>query len=263
MTTKSILHFSHANGFPGGSYQVLFNALSERYDVRWTDRIGHHPEFPVTNNWPLLEREMTKYFEQSYSEPVIAVGHSLGGILSMRLAVKRPDLVKAVVILDVPALSPIEASGLKLIKLLGMMDRFTPAARTDGRRSIWSNEEEAIEYFKAKRLMKQFDPRCLEHYVRYGTQPFDEGLRLHFDPSVEMKIYRTIPDDCVLRKPLPVPAVAIGGKESTILKPKQAARMRKKLGMKVHWLPGTHMFPLEYPEETAQTIINSLSELSL
>lgn len=260
---KTILHFSHANGFPGGSYSALLAALSNDYDVRWTDRIAHHPDYPVNNNWLNLEQEMIANFERSYSEPIIAVGHSLGGMLSMRVAAKRPDLIKAVVILDVPALSPIEARGVKLLKLLGMMDKVTPAARAVNRKSQWSNQAEAIEYFKSKRLMSQFEQRCLEDYVSFGTEPFGNEIRLRFDPSVEVQIYRTIPDDFVLRKPLPVPAVAIGGRESTILKPKQAARMQRKLGMQLHWLPGTHMFPLEYPEQTAQTILSSLNSLSL
>ncbi len=260
---KTILHFSHANGFPGGSYQALLGALSERYDVRWTDRIGHHPDYPVNNNWTNLEQELILYFQQNYSQPIIAVGHSLGGALSMRVAAKRPDLIKAVVILDVPALSPLEARGLKLIKLLGMMDKVTPAARAVNRKAQWANEAEAIEYFKSKRLMSQFEQRCLEDYVRFGTEPAADEIRLRFEPSVEVEIYRTIPDDFVLRKPLLMPAVAIAGRESTVLRPKQVARMQHKLGMQVHWLPGTHMFPFEYPEQTAQTILTSLAAMSL
>lgn len=260
---KTILHFSHANGFPGGSYSVLLSALSAHYDVRWTDRIGHHPDYPVNNNWLNLEQEMIHNFEKSYSQPVIAVGHSLGGALSMRVAAKRPDLIKAVVVLDVPALSLLEAQGLKLIKCFGMMDKVTPAARAVNRKAQWDNQAEAIEYFRSKRLMSQFDQRCLENYVRFGTEPAADKIRLRFNPEVEVQIYRTIPDDFVLRRPLSVPAVAIAGKESTVLTRKQATRMQRKLGMQLYWLPGTHMFPLEYPEQTAQTIITSLAAMSL
>lgn len=258
---KPILHFSHANGFPGGSYQAIFDELNHDYDVRFFDRIGHHPQYPVTNNWPNLEREMTQFFEQNYNEPVIAVGHSLGGILSLRLAYKRPDLVKAVVVLDVPALSAIESQGLRMLKWFKLMDKVTPAARMEGRRCVWANEEEAVEYFRGKRLMSQFAERCLRDYVHFGTEPCAEGVRLRFDPMVEQKIYRTIPDNLVLRKPLTVPAAAIGGRNSAVFKPAQAARMKSKLKMKMEWLPGTHMFPLEHPQQTAQTIQNLLQAM--
>lgn len=260
---KTILHFSHANGFPGGSYQAIFDMLAQDYDVRYTDRIGHHAEFPVTNNWPNLERQMIQYFENTYTEPVIAVGHSLGGILSLRLADKRPDLVKAVVVLDVPALSAVEASGLRLIKWLGMMDKVTPASRMDGRRNLWKSEAEAVQYFRGKKLMSLFAERCLQDYVRAGTQACEGGLRLYFDPKVEQAIYRTIPDNHVLRKPLAVPAAAIGGRESKVFNKSQAKRMKHKLKMKFAWLPGTHMFPLEHPQQTAHTIQQLLQEMGM
>ena len=132
---KDILHFSHANGFPAGTYRVLFEALSAHYDVRSIDRIGHNPDYPVTDNWRHLEAELIHYFEHHYRQPVIAVGHSLGGLLSLMVAVKRPDLVKALIMLDSPALSPLEANGLRLVKRLGLVDKVTPAGRTEGRRS--------------------------------------------------------------------------------------------------------------------------------
>ena len=259
---KPILHFSHANGFPGGSYQVILDALAQDYDVRVVDRIGHHPDFPVTNNWPHLEQEMIEYFEKNYTEPVIAVGHSLGGILSLRLAYKRPDLIKAVLVLDVPALSALEAKGLRLIKWLGMMDKVTPASRMDGRRNLWANAEEAVAYFRGKKLMSQFDERSLRAYVQAGTVACEGGVRLYFDPKVEQAIYRTIPDNLVLKKPLDVPAAAIGGQQSTVFTKSQAARMKSKLKMKLEWLPGTHMFPLEHPDATAAAIKKLLKEMT-
>ena len=255
---KPILHFLHANGFPGGSYQALFESLATHYDVRYTDRIGHQPELPVTNNWPNLFRQITQEFEQNYQQPIVVVGHSLGGILSMRLAAQRPDLVKAAIILDVPALSLLEAQGLRLIKRFKMMDRVTPAHRSIGRREVWANEAEAIAYFRDKPLMQRFDERCLKDYVHFGTQAFEQGIRLHFTPEVELSIYRTIPDNLVLNRPFAVPTALIGGRDSRILKPYQAQRMQRQLDMQLAWLPGTHLFPLEVPELTGQKILHLL-----
>lgn len=260
---KDILHFSHANGFPGGSYQVMFDSLAEHYDVRWTDRIGHNPAYPITNNWPFLLQEMIDFFEKNYTQPVIAVGHSLGGLLSMRIAAKRPDLVKAVVILDVPALSFTDSVGVKILKRLNKMDKITPAGKVDGRREVWASEEEAIEYFKSKHLMSQFDLRCIEDYVRAGTEPENEGIRLRFDPVLEKKIYVAFPDNKVLLKPLKVPAAAIGGTNSNVFKANHAARMQHKLGMQIQWIEGSHMFPLEVPEQTADSIVNALASMRL
>ena len=260
---KPILHFSHANGFPGGSYQTIFSELSHQYDVRFTDLIGHHPEFPVSNNWHNQEREMAQFFEAHYSEPVIAVGHSLGGVLSLSLAAKRPDLVRAAIALDVPVLSRLEAQGLRLLKRFKLMDRITPAARMDTRRALWPSHEDAIDYFRGKRLMSYFDPQCLQDYVQAGTEPVKEGIRLRFDPKVEQAIYRTIPDDLVFKNPFTVPVAAIGGRESKVFSKTHAVRMQKKLKVAVDWLPGTHMFPFEHPKLTAQAIIQRLQSMGI
>lgn len=251
---SDILHFSHANGFPAGSYRVLLEALAAHYDVRTIDKLAHNPAFPVTDNWHHLALELEHFFEQHYHKPVIAVGHSLGGVLSMMVARKRPDLVKALVMLDAPALTPLQSFGLKMAKQLGLVDKITPAGRTDGRRTEWASLQEARDYFSGKTLMKAFDTRCLTDYVNAGTETCERGVRLRFDAATEMKIYRTIPHNLNVSGPLPQPAAAIGGRSSKVFTRMTGAYMQGRLGMKVHWLEGTHMFPLEQPEQTAEAV---------
>ena len=96
---KDILHFSHANGFPAGSYSTLLSYLSDDFEIGMIDRLGHHKDYPVTDNWSFLVKQLIDYFECTYTQPVYAVGHSLGGILSMMVATQRPDLVKGLIML--------------------------------------------------------------------------------------------------------------------------------------------------------------------
>ena len=269
MTTnrsRTILHFSHANGFPAGSYGALLKPLADHYDVRTIDRLAHQAQYPVTDNWAFLEQELIHYFEQHYQHPVIAVGHSLGGLLSYMVAKKRPDLIKALIMLDSPVLTPMQGFGFGLLKRLNLTDRFTPAGRTDGRRSQWSSKEAAYEYFCGKKLMRNFDPQCLRDYVEHGTEWIDadapeKGVTLRFDPQTEMKIYRTIPHTLRSDRPLRIPSAVIGGQQSDVFLRMNGARMKSKVGMKVKWLPGSHMFPLEHPRNTAETIHQLLREM--
>lgn len=263
---RDILHFSHANGFPAGSYQILLDQLAEHYDVKTIDRLGHQPQYPVTDNWTQIEKELTHYFEQNYSRPVIAVGHSLGGLLSYMVARNRPDLIKGLIMLDSPVLTPMQAFGFKMLKRLNLSDRVTPAGRTDGRRQHWADQQEAMDYFSGKSLMKRFHPESLRHYVNAGTELVDaddpaKGVRLRFDPETEMNIYRTIPHNVRSDKPLAMPSAVIGGRNSDVFWPMNGARMKSKVGMKVRWLPGGHMFPLEKPHETAELIHQLLGEM--
>lgn len=258
---KDILHFSHANGFPAGSYRLLLDDLAAHYDVRTIDRLAHNPDFPVTDNWQHLCQELIRYFETHYRQPVIAVGHSLGGLLSLMVAMQRPDLIKALVMLDAPALTRLQSAGLMLAKRLGFVDRVTPAGRTEGRRAQWADKAEALQYFSGKTLMRQFDRAALADYVDAGTEVSAEGVRLRFDPATEMKIYRTIPHNLRFREPLSVPAAAIGGRQSRVFTRISGAFMQSRLGMTVHWLDGTHMFPLEQPQATAAEVHNVIGQI--
>ena len=51
--------FSHANGFPAGTYRVLFESWrAAGWRVLALPRIGHDPNYPVSGNWPHLRDEL-------------------------------------------------------------------------------------------------------------------------------------------------------------------------------------------------------------
>ena len=252
---KDTIHFSHANGFPAGSYKTLFSLLNTHFNIGSIDRLGHQSGFPVTDNWHLLEQELIKTLETQYDSPVFAVGHSLGGVLSMMVANKRPDLIKGLIMLDSPLITNFEARAVRVLKKVGLIDRVTPAGRTVGRKECWGSTEEALNYFKQKKLFSRFDDRCLHDYINEGTKASENGRRkLHFDVDTEIKIYRTIPHNIFQMKKLIVPAAVIGGRKSDVFKRHHALKMRNQLGMNVKWLEGGHMFPMERPDETAHLI---------
>lgn len=257
---KDILHFSHANGFPAGSYSTLLSYLSDDFEIGSIDRLGHHKNYPVTNNWSYLAQELIDYFERTYSQPVFAVGHSLGGVLSMMVAAQRPDLVKGLIMLDSPFLTTFESRSLLWVKRLGLIDKVTPSGRTLGRKEEWNSIDHASEYFRGKRLFSAFDERCLNDYIQSGTQAvLGGGRQLHFKADTEINIYRTIPDNLHRTKRLDMPAAVIAGKFSDVFKRQHGYKMKRQLGMSVNWVEGSHMFPLEKPEMTANLIKKYLS----
>jgi pimeloyl-ACP methyl ester carboxylesterase len=258
---KEILHFSHANGFPSGCYATLFSYLSDDYDIRNIDRLGHDKDYPVTNNWEFLVQQLIDYFEHHYNQPVYAVGHSLGGVLSMMVAAKRPDLVKGLIMLDSPFLTAFESFGLNWVKRLGLIDKVTPAGRTLGRQEQWDSLAHTQRYFRGKKLFQAFDERCLNDYIDAGTQALNCGRRqLHFSASTEIDIYRTVPDNLHHTKPFTMPSSVIAGKYSDVFKKQHGYKMQRQLGMDVHWVEGGHMFPMEHPKLTASLIHNYISQ---
>src|SRR5207244_4198580 len=122
----TVLHFSHANGFPAACYRKMFSFLERDFEIDYVNMIGHDPRHPVTDSWPHLVAEQLEHIER-YGEPVLGAGHSLGGYLTMLAALDRPELFRAIVVLDSPVIGTWAGRAFGLVKRFGLVDRVTPA----------------------------------------------------------------------------------------------------------------------------------------
>ncbi len=248
------IFFAHANGFPSGTYGKLFDALAPDFSVTRLSQHGHDPRFPVDNNWHNLVDELIYHLQQQ-AEPVLGVGHSLGGILHLHAALRCPQLYKGVVMLDSPVLTLTDQWVIRAAKRFGFIDRLTPAGRTLGRREEFADRTAARDYFAVKSLFRSFDPDCFEAYLEHGLQPVDDRLRLSFDPATEINIYRGVPHTSPGRiLQLQVPLAMVRGQDSRVVMRHHAravARMPRGESLSV---PGGHMFPLEQPLDTASLL---------
>jgi pimeloyl-ACP methyl ester carboxylesterase len=246
------LHFSHANGFPAACYRKLFSGLEDRFRIDFVNTIGHDPRHPVTDSWPHLVEELIERVER-HGEPVLGVGHSLGGYLTARAALARPSLFRAIILLDSPILGRWKGAALGVVKRFGLVDRVTPAGITRDRRATWTSSEEAYAHFRSKRAFRDFDPECLRDYVTLGMRPCAQGVCLAFDPSIEYRIYRAFPH--ALAKEIPalrVPAGFIFGRESADARQMGLATTRKFF--RVARVEGGHLFPFEHPGAASRAI---------
>jgi pimeloyl-ACP methyl ester carboxylesterase len=193
-------------------------------------------------------------------ESVYGVGHSLGGYLHYLAAVRRPELYRAIVLLDAPIIGPFRGSMLGATKRLGIVDRVTPAGATRDRRSTWQTREEARAHFRSRALFRRFTEQCLDDYVNHGLVEKEGRLSLKIDPLVEYQIYRTIPHDMMRHlRSLRVPAAFIGGADSEVVRRVRLAGMRPKFSLRK--VPGGHLFPFEHPREAATSLAQALEDL--
>ena len=259
---REMIHFAHGNGFPSPCYRQLLQQLEKRFDCCYIDRVGHTSQFPVTENWQSLIDEVIFSIQSQASQPVIAVGHSLGGVLSLLAAIEQPSLFKAVILLDSPLINRFKSSVVGFSKAVGMIDRLTPAFRTRARRQHWSTREQALTYLRSKNLFKTFTELCLNDYIDYGMQKNEDGYSLRFDPHIEYQIYRTIPHILYeYESRLSVPAALIYGNKSNIVDRMDMRYMKKHYGIENVETKGTHMFPFENPETTANLIMGLVDRL--
>lgn len=273
--------FSHANSFPAGTYQVLFRSLRARgHVVRAVDRFGHDPRYPVTSNWPHLVQQLADFANaevERAGEPAWLVGHSLGGFLSLMCAARHPELggqrVRGVLLIDSPLLGGWRARTLELVKRTQLVGSVSPGRISRKRRQAWPDAATALEHLRHKRAFAHWDPQCLQDYIEHGTHDADtpQGPQrvLSFDREVETAIYNTLPhnlDRLLRRHPLRCPVGFLGGTRSLEMQQVGMAMTRRVLGRngeaRLRLIEGSHLFPMERPQETAAAIDELLAVLA-
>jgi pimeloyl-ACP methyl ester carboxylesterase len=259
---KPLLHFTHGNSYPSGSYGRLLDELRRDFDVRTTDMLGHDPRFPVDDNWHALVDELVAQLER-YDQPAILVGHSLGGAVAMLAAWRRPELARCVVMLDSPVVAGWRAHVWRAAKALGLGRKLSPGGIAQRRRNVWPSRDAAYEHFISKRIFQAWAPGALDDYLEHGLAPHPDGVQLRFDRDVEASIYSSLPHDMakVLRQPYPLPIGFVAGTRSEELRQAGMDSTRKLVGENLVMIEGTHLYPMESPQLTAQLTREMIARL--
>lgn len=264
--SKPKLHFAHANSYPAGVYRQYFAALEQEFEIQALDMHGHHSDYPVSDGWPKLVDEYISELQARYTEPVILVGHSLGGMLSLMVARARPDLVRCVVMLDAPVVAGWRALFWRLIKLSGNAFRVPPAKNSIRRRNVWPDAAAAYQHFASKDIFAAWAPGVLHDYISTGLKPHPDGVQLRFSREVETSIYASLPHHLsrLVKRPFPTPIGFIGGTDSWETSQSGHAHTQALVGQHFRIIQGGHLFPMEAPElaaqETRAMIANLLAE---
>ncbi len=258
--SREIIHFAHANGFPAKTYTKLFSFLKDEFEINYLERHAHNPIFPVTDGWQRLADELRVELERRYDQPIVGLGHSLGGILHLLVAAENPELYRQIILLDSPIISRLSSAGIKWLKLTKKFDKSPLVKTTRFRKSVWKDKETAFEHFRAKEKFARFDEDVLRDYIEYGTVETEKGAELSFSPPIEASIYATLPDNLPnLRGRLKVPVNYIGGTNSHEAEMARLGFMRKNFPINFQFIEGSHLFPLEKPQETAAVITKLLN----
>jgi pimeloyl-ACP methyl ester carboxylesterase len=216
----------------------------------------------VGDGWQGLVDELVAQLER-YGEPAILVGHSLGGILSMMAAKQRPELARCVVMIDSPVVAGWRALLWRLAKLRGYASRFSPARFSERRRNVWPDAQAAHDHFFAKPIFAAWERGVLDDYLAAGLAPHPDGVQLRFSRDVETAIYNSLPHHMgeMVRDPFPVPIGLIAGTDSAELRQAGMGATRRLVGDRLSMIEGTHLFPMEKPQRTAQLVRGMIHRL--
>jgi pimeloyl-ACP methyl ester carboxylesterase len=97
--------FVHGLFGQGRNWTTIAKGLADRHRVTLLD-LPNHGHSPWTDTVDFLDMAgMVAAELERFGEPVTLVGHSMGGKVAMQLALRRPELVRALVVVDI---APVE-----------------------------------------------------------------------------------------------------------------------------------------------------------
>ncbi len=271
---KPVIVFSHGNSFPASIYGAMTKLLEARgYTVRAIEKLGHDPAYPVTNNWPHLVKQLADFATAQALEakaPIVLVGHSLGGFLSLMCAARHPDLaggaLRGVVLLDAPIIGGWRASMLRAAKLTATIGSFPPGSVSAKRRRKWASTDEAYLHFRAKKNFARWDNEAIMRYAEHGTVELEGQRHLAFDRVVETAIYNSLPHNLgrlMDSHPPQCPVAFIGGQQSFEIKAVGLGLTERITEGRMRMVDGSHLFPIENPLVTAAAIDAELISMLL
>jgi pimeloyl-ACP methyl ester carboxylesterase len=257
-----LAHFSHATGLCAGAYTPLAQRLRTDLRIIAMDDRGHgQTRAPADahqlKNWDVFVDDLGCFLE-SRDEPVIAMGHSRGATVSLLLAVKRPELIRALVLID-PTILPLSWMWWWYLAKLSGFARLVPIIATAARRKkVWPDRRGILEAYRSKAVFKNWQDGFLEAYINCGTERGANGtIRLCCEPAWESKCFAVCPHDIwrfVSR--LQKPTLVLYGADSDTFRAAAAARFKARVPCAVFrcFEKTGHFVPMERPDETAAVI---------
>ncbi len=257
-----LLHISHATGLCAGLYSPFAEKLRRHFHVIGMDDRGHGQTRALADprklkDWNIFVADLERFLEH-LNRPVIAMGHSRGGVVNLLLAIKRPDLIRALILIDPTFLPPSWMGMWRLLKMVGLAKHVPIAARAAKRKRVWPDRETILKAYKGKGMFRAWQDGFLEAYIADGTETNGNGtIQLTCAPAWESKCFATCPHDVWRFVPqLRQPTLVVYGAESDTFLPRAVARFHKDAPAAVFAaLENTgHFVPMERPGETVEII---------
>ena len=253
-------HFMSGNGFCGGVYWPFLQRLLPQLSLWTHDQLGqgdsdNPPAFSGADDWTARQCAV---LDAAPPRRRIAIGHSFGAIMSLRLALARPQAFEALVLLDPVAFPPAMLAGIRLMHLTGTHP-FARAARR--RRNHWASRAEARAYLEGRGIYKGWCADALEAFVDHAMVETPDGWRLRCPPSLEAEIYgRSAGGYRAALRQLKLPILFLYGAQSYPFMA-GAARHAARCGHTTRALPGGHCFMQEDPTAAAMAVSDFLAPI--
>jgi pimeloyl-ACP methyl ester carboxylesterase len=222
------------------------------------------------SDWRPLTDDLLRFLDEQKAGPLIGVGHSVGGIVTLRAALREPDRFRGLVLLDPVLFPPYFILLWKMARALGLGNKVHPLITGSlKRRRQFDDLEQVFQAYRRREIFNNFSDEGLRAYIEGMVHPgSDGGWELVQSPEWEARIYYTgVSADLELwsrLKQLRVPTLIIRGAQSNTFWAETAARVRRtnpKVRIEAIAASG-HLVPLERPQEVADLILSFSKEIA-
>lgn len=257
--------FLHATGFNARTYASMLAPLGERFPLWALDARGHGhttlaPKIFGYTSWRRHRDDVIAVLEKNAAHPVTLAGHSMGAIVSLLVAARRPDLVAGLALIE-PVIMPAALYALFELPLSPLIQRrLFPLARAAlRRRAHFASREEALEGFIGRGVFKTFPPEAVEDYVADGLIEDEKrgGFKLACTPLFEAATYCAQRHDpwAAFRR-VNQPLVLLRGEHRSTVQAATAHRLAAlKPEARIALVEGaSHMLPIERPDRARAAI---------
>jgi pimeloyl-ACP methyl ester carboxylesterase len=251
--------FTHANGFPPSTYRSVLDELCMSFRV---SSFAARPLWPDSrpddiDSWNDLASDLLSVLEQRAEPPLVAVGHSLGGTLSVLVAAARPRLFSGLVLIDPVIFAGIRALFWGSISKFGCGRKLPLIQGALRRRDHFPDLESVRAAYGAKPVFSTWETEVLDDYVRAGFRDTGDGVELRYPKAWEARIFELTPVSVWRQlRSLNLPVLVIRGGRSDTFLPAAARKLGRLLPRsRIVEMPGrTHFVPMEAPQSIAEVI---------
>ncbi|MDP7207816.1 MAG: alpha/beta hydrolase [Candidatus Bathyarchaeota archaeon] len=226
------LVFIHSMGMDAHGFEAIYNALNGEYQMLGLTILDHgDSDIPKPSlTLPDHAEIMRDCYRQLAFEPIILIGHSVGGMMGITLAAEHPNELKGLVLVDIaPRIEKRKYSSAPPPKL-------------------FESKEQARDYFKEK--YSSFTEDAVENRIKHGLKEDNEGkLTLKSTPNI-MRPSLSL-DLWPFAKRIETATLMVLGGKSAVVTLAAQERMREVIsGIEIVTVKeATHMVPQDNPIE--------------
>ena len=263
--TGSPVLLSHATGFHAHCWEPVAHSLNSQHHVVGLDHRGYgdaETVDPATMTWDqygLDALAAARHLYAQHNEPIVGIGHSMGGASLLMAAHGEPHLFKALFVFEPIVFPPPDPDA-------GERPESPLPAGARKRRSRFPTFEAAIENFAAKPPMAAFNAVAREAYVRHGFKPTTDGdIELKCLPEHEARTYETGGSSGAWNSlpAITTPVWVLSGAIAPFQPSTFAITVAEKIPAStyVRWDEIGHFGPLEKPELISQYVATVIATL--